>query len=537
MGRRTDIAAIAFILVSSIGGRASAQFLVQGLDGPVTSAEVQAFKSHMKMRLSETGGTGPFNILAGNRGNNYVYGQTGGALEGLIAMYQVSPDRELMDMMIWMADQMLLHRNDRFQKWTTFTGKVEPCWPNARDDEVWKRPVCGTEQGDVLGHITAVAKLIARSPSLWQLTVPGEDRLQLGGTYLERARGFIREARVTMDGFLTPNFVHPTSKRFVHPDTDAYGMLMGVGHLRGKTVPWNQNTMLAGGYLDVGETLEVLKEEPQTVAQYDAIVKAFSDAFFKEVTRYMVMGYPVYNWSYASGDPGPTYRYPEDLGHGGYDFWGLYKAFVRGKAGITREQMVPFANTIRYVVMRPNGSFSEKVSGAGGDRSSMGSTWLYVIFFRPDLYKTIGGSLMGEAASDPDTAGRLLWAKSMNARGWTAEPPVSSDGGVPMPPLSDGGPADAGASRDAGPEDSGSGSGGGGSGGSSGNSGRAGAGGAAGGTGGSLPPPDDAPEEPPSRKPRNDTGCRMASTTSDLGAPVLGIIVLAVVLARRRRAR
>ena len=151
----------------------------------------------------------------------------------------------------------------------------------------------------MLGHITAVAKLIARSPSLWDKTVPRPDPLGLGATYLARARGFLREARVTIDGYLTPQYVDPASKLFRHPDNDAYGMLMQVGHLRGKTVPWNQMAMLAGGYLDVAETLDLLGEQPGVVAEYDRIVKAYADAFFAKVTRGEVMGQPVYTWSYA----------------------------------------------------------------------------------------------------------------------------------------------------------------------------------------------------------------------------------------------
>jgi hypothetical protein len=425
---------------------AAAQFVVEGLDGPVRPTEVDAFKRHMRTRLAEQTAIGPFNVLVGNRNNNYVYGQSGGALEALVTMYEVTKDREIMDQMVWFADQMLLHRNDRFQTRTIFTGKPEPCWPNKLADAPDAR-YCGTEQGDVLGHITAVARLIARNPTLWNERTTVEDRLKLGPSYLERARGYIRECRQTIDGFITPWFVHPTSRRLVFPDTDAYGALgERYARARGKTVPWNQNTMLVGGYLNIAEALDALGEDPATVAAYDAISRAFVDAFFAHVVKAEAAGQPVYRWSYASDDPGPEFRYPEDIGHGGYDFWGIYKAFVRGKLGVRPDQMVPFANTVRFVIMRPNGSFSEKVTGTGGDRPSLGSTWLYVIFFRPDLYRTIAGSLLPAAASDPDTAARVLWAKHKNASGWRMDPgndpplspePGPADGG--RPPTADAG--------------------------------------------------------------------------------------------------
>ena len=43
-------------------------------------------------------------------------------------------------------------------------------------------------------------------------------------------------------------------------------------NLVGKTVPWNQNAMLANGFLSIAMSLDVLGEEPDTVAKYDAIV-------------------------------------------------------------------------------------------------------------------------------------------------------------------------------------------------------------------------------------------------------------------------
>jgi hypothetical protein len=486
--RRKWLGTLAALVAAFLGERAaSAQYLVQGLDGPVSGAEIDAFKSFMKSKLADTSGNGPFNAFVGNRGNNYVYGQSGGALEGIISMYEVSKDPELLDQAVWFADQMLGHRNDRFNTRMIFTGKPELCWPNKLPTDPDAK-YCGTEQGDVLGHITAVAKLIAKSPFLWNKTTPVEDKLGYGKTYLERARSYIRECKRSIDTFITPYFVHPTSKRFVTPDRDDYGALGDrYQRARGKTVPWNQNTMLAGGYLNIAEALDLLQEDPATVVEYDVIVKAFTDAFFEKVTKGQAMGNPVYNWSYASDDTGPDYRYPEDLGHGGYDFWGLYKAFVRGKQGISKDSMVAFANTVRYVIMRPNGSFSEKVGGTGGDRPSMGSTWLYVMFFRPDLYKTIAGSLVGDAKGDPDTAGRLLWAKYMSSRNWAMDPPIYGDGGVPAPPppVADAGAGDAGGAREAGAGGAGgAGSGGAGGGGSGGATGAGGVGGAGGGQGG-----------------------------------------------------
>ena len=240
-----------------------------------------------------------------------------------------------------------------------------------------------------------------------------------------------------MDGFLTPHFVHPDTKRFIWPLHPNYGDGTEKSiRARGKTVPWNQNTMLAGGYLNIAQAFELLGEEPATVAAYDGIVKAFTDAFFEKITKYTAMEQPVYNWSYASDDVGPDYRYDEDLGHGGYDFWGIYRAYLRGKAGIREADMIPFANTIRYVVIRPDGmATANRVNGAGPDRAGLGSTWIYGAYLRPDFYEVIAGTMVAGAKRDPMTTGRLLLAKHHKANGWTRTPPpappTGPDGGVP----------------------------------------------------------------------------------------------------------
>ena len=121
------------VLLSATSPRdaAAQQYLVEGLQGPVTKAEIDAYKAVMKAKMANPGANGPYNAFLGNRGNNYVYGQAADAVEGLISMYEVTRDQEFMDHLVWFTDQMLLHRNDRFLKWTTFTGKVEPCWPNS----------------------------------------------------------------------------------------------------------------------------------------------------------------------------------------------------------------------------------------------------------------------------------------------------------------------------------------------------------------------------------------------------------------------
>jgi hypothetical protein len=429
--------------------RASA-YTIDGLDGPPTANELASLKDGLKFDFKAPVMTcngppcGPFNVFLGNHGNNYVYGQSGGAVEGMIALYQVTKDLEVLDSMVYFADQMLAHRNDRYKTHNMYTGKPELCWPNK--DPGPEYGYCGTEQGDVLGHITSVALEIVKSPSVWKKTTSVPDTLHFGPTYLERARGYLTDCRRTIDTFIIPELVDGSS-RFRFPDSAAFAAL-GTRYAgnRGRTVPWNQNTMLANGFLSIATALDVLGEEPATVARYDTIVKAWVRALIDGgVVKGTAMGNPTYDWCYGSNDKPPGCS--EDVGHGGYDFWGVYRAYARPKLGLTMAEVVPFANTFRYLIMQ-GGGFAAKVAGSGSG-GNVGSTWLYAAFFRHDIFQAVATALTAAAkGGDPDTAGRILWSKYMNSRNWQ---PEDTYGDVPTTP----GPADGGGGGAREPEDAG----------------------------------------------------------------------------------
>src|SRR5690349_3699754 len=78
-------------------------YTINGLDGPPTAAELLSLKGGFNFDLNaplmtcDAAPCGPFNIYLNNNHNNYVYGQTGGAMEGMIALYQVSKDPQVLD--------------------------------------------------------------------------------------------------------------------------------------------------------------------------------------------------------------------------------------------------------------------------------------------------------------------------------------------------------------------------------------------------------------------------------------------------------
>jgi hypothetical protein len=193
--------------------------------------------------------------------------------------------------------------------------------------------------------------------------------------------------------------------------------------------------MLANGFLSIAMALDVLGEEPATVARYDKIVKAWVRALIDGgVVKGMAMGNPTYDWCYGSNDRPPACS--EDVGHGGYDFWGVYRAYARPQLGLTMAEVAPFANTFRYLIMKAGAGFAAKVNGSGAG-GNVGSTWLYAAFFRHDIFPAVATALLPAATkNDPDTAGRILWGKYMNSRAWKPEerygdPPLTPDAAVP----------------------------------------------------------------------------------------------------------
>src|SRR5689334_18935430 len=94
-------AAVVFALLALGSGTASA-FTIEGLDGPPTANEISSLKAGFKFDFNShmtcaAAPCGPYNVFLDNNHNHYVYGQSGGAVEGMVALYQVSHDRDVAD--------------------------------------------------------------------------------------------------------------------------------------------------------------------------------------------------------------------------------------------------------------------------------------------------------------------------------------------------------------------------------------------------------------------------------------------------------
>jgi hypothetical protein len=379
--------------------------LIENLGGPVSTNEIAAFRAFMQTQPAD----------GDNNHNNWVYGNGGKNIEALGMVYEISGDREILDQMIRFADAALASRNDPATGRMIWTGRRELAWPNKPADAA-DAASASSESGDVIGHIGYCAKLILQSPAFWTNRVAIGDRNGFGATYRERAQTYIREMDRSIDTFMLPNFVSVTeSNHYRWPDTDKFGALGPRNETgRGKPVPWNQQTMISGGFLRLAECHELLNDDPVRVKKFYDIVGANIDWFLGDLHPYERDGHTVYDWGYSLGRKG------EDVPHGGYDIWGLCRAFETGKFDIPAATMTNFANTLRYVIYDPtNKVFAMHVDGRSPGnkpaRNSLSATWMLLTKYFPndDLYRATAAANLAPAKSRPLEAALILYTKNV----------------------------------------------------------------------------------------------------------------------------
>lgn len=394
---KTYIFVFAFTFLSSL--YAAESLIIEKLEGEVTAAEVRAFKSFMR----------EVQVPTDNLRNAMVYGNGGMAVESLGRVFEISGDRELIDLMLRFSDAMLAGRNDTKTGFIIWTGEREPVWPNSVPQN-GKRAYAGTETGDIIGHIAYAARLILQNNSLHAEKVPDGDPHGFGATYRERAERYIQEMDHTVDTFVLRWLVRAETLRYYSPDSPAYDDASRPGSSN-LPVPWNQQMMLNNGFQRLAECHALLADDAVRLKRYDAIVQTSVDWFFESATRLTVNGHECYRWTYAAEEP---MKHFEDTAHGGYDICGLYRAYASGRYGITETSMKPFANTVLHVMSRPNNTFTDRTDGVHSDKRPPGTlrgNWIDLCEFAPELLPMLHAANRGRIKSSADTTANLLWAR------------------------------------------------------------------------------------------------------------------------------
>lgn len=363
----------------------AAEMVIESIDGPVTQKEIAAFKEFIKAQPTSDH----------NTHNAWVYGNAGKDTEALGMVYEISHDTEILDQMIRFADDALACRNDPTNGRMIWTGKRELCWPNSATNTP-TASYSGSENGDVISHIGYCAKLILSTPALWTRDVTIGDTRGYGKTYKQRALTYVREMDRSIDTFVLPWFVSTNGNQFRWPDTPLYTFNHG-----GTPIPWNQQTMLGDGFLRIAECHELLGDDPARVKKYYEIIRANMNWFLSDLHPGTKNGHSIYDWGYNAG------RKSEDVPHGGYDIWGLCRAFENGKLGVPASTMTNFANTLYYVIWDTDKkAFHTRVDGTDGGKTpskSLAASWTLLCEYFPtdELYRTVAQANLVHTKTKP----------------------------------------------------------------------------------------------------------------------------------------
>lgn len=399
---------ISLIVVTGFYSAASkalaAGMVLQSLTGPVTSTEMASFKSFMSSQSP---------VKTNTYDNSYADGTPGMQEEALGLMYEVSNDFALLNQMIAYADQSLALRNDltpagKGGQRIMWDGKIDPVWLTYPTN-VTDSGYAGCENNDIVGHIAFCARLIFETPSLWSVTVPDGNPFGTGVTYYQRAQTFLSQMDYTETNYMVKWFISPANSQIVAPSSSAWTAL-------GQSVnAWNRQMMFMNGFQRLSECHQLLQDNPSKVTQYDAIVKASINWFVSNLQPYTTNGIPVYNWTYAPGTGGSE----DNTLHSTYDIWGITRAWESGRYGLSNATLVPFANTLQYVMNVSTNHISYYVNGTEGANSSRNFIypgWMPIANFGAATFPIMANMdiAQGSQSGNAIYEALILWVK--NAR-------------------------------------------------------------------------------------------------------------------------
>jgi hypothetical protein len=381
-----------------------AQMAVDSFDGPVTASEIASFRSYVRTLTP----------ASDNIGNNWAQGHSGEQTKAMGLVYEISNDLDVLNQMIRFCDAVLSERNDLAPspvgQYVIWTGQVDPVWPN----NVSSTPIgTGGEQGDPIGHLGNCARQIVTSSGIGDTLVPDGDPFGYGTTYTERALTYLWGADSALDGHVLVSLLDLSRQNRQY-------FSVASPYMSGHAVPWNQQMMFNYALQNLAACHDLLGDDPNRVARYDAIVRASMDWFLTAgSTSYQDdAGNTAYNWAYA-----PPSVSGEDSNHGSLDAAGFYRAFISGRYDLTADMMTPFANTLVDVMSIGPRDYAGRVDGTSGTGHAAPTTYIrsgYLLLadFRPDAYRSMMAADLteGGATGSIDQFSRFLWVKNRRAQ-------------------------------------------------------------------------------------------------------------------------
>ena len=400
-------------MLAALAAPATAAMVIDSLSGPVTSNEIAQFKA-WAAGVGVPGDTASTSQLS--------YGVDGRKMEGLGAMYEVTKDKEILDVLLKMTDKVLRLRNDPNTGTFDWTGERELIWhpEDAR---------AGTEQGMIAGHISYAAQLILQTPSLWSQTVPDGNPYGYGATYKQRADRYVLEMDKTEDTYMLKWFVRSSDNRHYFPTDPRYD-----GSPRGNAIAWNQQWMMSMDQWRLAKCHEVLGNTARA-ARLRQVVQTMLTWYTSEFRTVTYSGQPAFQWFY---DPVSNSQL-EDLGHAQHGLYGMmYLDNVGGYSGFP--DRVKVGNAIRYAVYKPaTDGWSHKVDGSGTVYASIQPAFIFLSRYVDSLYALVGNDEInaGKVASNADVTAYILYTKHArdtgNWRGINGGTPTPTPSATPTP--------------------------------------------------------------------------------------------------------
>ncbi len=433
-----------FGLLGSVQTAHAQRITFDSIAGPITPREIDSFKQFMQTRSPGTtswGGPGHHNAIAD--------GAPGRDVEALGLMFEATGDVEILDRMIFFVDAFLTMRNDEASGRVIWTGRREPIWlPEAPDSP--RAAYAASESADTVAHIAFAAKLISQQRALWRTQVPGGDPNGFGATYLQRARTYLQTCDQSMDEYFLKWFVESGTNLIREPTNNPLWAAVATN-----VIAINRQMMFQGAFQRLAEAHEALGDDPARVARYDAVARAsVRECLDGMKNPYQVAGHTVYRWNYF---PDGTHGI-ESTGHGNYDVLGVHRAFARARVyGITLDEVVPFADTVSYVIAKGDGTFSSNVDGSGAPQNYLAGEWLPVGQWNDSAYGIMAtADIASRAATSPHIAASIFWMKqrrvglldggapAATARDAASDPGVPADARLAETPSDSAAPAPAG---------------------------------------------------------------------------------------------
>jgi hypothetical protein len=376
---RSTALALTVLVVVENAPLARAAFVIDSLDGDITSNETNNFISTIAAL------TPPAN----NWGD--AMATHGTAVQGMRRMYEATRNVTILNHFIRFCDSSISKRNDKSagEHRTMWEGTIAPVWPNIAPTDP-SPGYAGCETGMVAGNIAYCAWLILDNNAIWNTTVPDGDSFGYGATYKARALTYLTEVDFVMNNYLSTWFINATTHRVQKPADSRWASNAS----NASCTAWNRQWMFVMPYLYSAHCHDILQDNPANLATYKDVVNQFATWFVATYPSgggvyYTANSRNLVKWNYEV----PTDQHIENIGHAQHDVVGLYECYESQYTGVTSAQMKVYADTTQYVInLGATNTWAGNVDGTDTTATSLKTDFIFLSQWNRALYKMIAQS-------------------------------------------------------------------------------------------------------------------------------------------------